>query len=117
MNKTDFQKPVYVDEFTEHSSYNYTIFTTKVFLLLFTSAKMEYIIMETNSYASRCMGEEKYEKWERISSDDMNAYFGIMIIMGLTRLLALSDYWHRDPLFHCSIIANFMTRDRSYEIN
>uniref|UniRef100_A0A1X7U0S3 PiggyBac transposable element-derived protein domain-containing protein n=1 Tax=Amphimedon queenslandica TaxID=400682 RepID=A0A1X7U0S3_AMPQE len=35
-----------------------------------------------------------------------------MIIMGLTRLPALSDYWSRDPLFHCSIIADCMSRHR-----
>uniref|UniRef100_A0A1X7U749 PiggyBac transposable element-derived protein domain-containing protein n=1 Tax=Amphimedon queenslandica TaxID=400682 RepID=A0A1X7U749_AMPQE len=47
----------------------------------------------------------------------MNAYFRIMIFMGLTRLPALSDYWRRDPLFHCSIIANCLSRDRFHEIH
>uniref|UniRef100_A0A1X7SXJ5 PiggyBac transposable element-derived protein domain-containing protein n=1 Tax=Amphimedon queenslandica TaxID=400682 RepID=A0A1X7SXJ5_AMPQE len=46
----------------------------------------------------------------------MNAYFGVMIIMGLMRLPALSNYWRRDPLFHCSIIADCMSRDRFYEV-
>ncbi|XP_011407636.1 PREDICTED: piggyBac transposable element-derived protein 4-like [Amphimedon queenslandica] len=63
------------------------------------------------------MGDKKFQKWKKISTEDMNAYFGIMIFLGLTRLPALSDYWHRDPLFHCSIIANGMSRDRFYEIH
>ena len=63
------------------------------------------------------MGDEKYQNWEQISVEDMNAYFGIMIIMGLMKLPALSDYWRRDPLFHCSIIADCMSRNRFFEIH
>ena len=60
---------------------------------------MDFIVTETNHYASFCMGDDKYQKMEKISLDDMHAYFGIMIIMGLTKLPALGDYWRRDPLF------------------
>ena len=78
---------------------------------------MDFIVTEANRYASFCMGDDKYQKWEKISLDDMHAYFGIMIIMGLTKLPALGDYWRRDPLFHCSIIADCMSRDRFFEIH
>ena len=78
---------------------------------------MDFIVAETNCYARCCMGDERYQKWERVSAEDLNAYFGIMMIMGLTKFPALSDYWRKDPLFHCSIIADCMSRDRFFEIH
>ena len=63
------------------------------------------------------MGESKYEKWERVTSDNILAYFGIMVIMGLVDRPSLHDYWKRDPLFYCPPIAERMARDRFLEIH
>ena len=54
---------------------------------------------------NECMGEERFAKWEKVCGNDIYAYFGIMIIMGLVKLSTLHDYWARNPLFHCSVIA------------
>ena len=62
------------------------------------------------------MGEERYRKWD-ITTEDLIAYFGIMIVMGMVRLPALADYWKRDPLFQCTIISESMARDRFFEIH
>ena len=78
---------------------------------------MEYIVTESNNYAKYCMGEEKFLQWDAFTAEDLVAYFGIMIIMGMVRLPSLSDYWRRDPLFHNSIISDSMTRDRFFEIH
>ena len=112
-------EPVYVDEFTQAVGSAVTVPSSalKVFQLFFTSDIKDFIVAETIRYASCCMGDERYEKWERVSAEDLNAYFGIMMIMGLTKLPALSDYWHEDPLIHCSIIADCMSRDHFFEIH
>ena len=109
-------EPVYVNEFTEPVGPAVTVPSSalKVFQLFFTSDIMDFIVAETNRYARCCMGDERYQKWERVSAEDLNAYFGIMMIMGLTKLPALSDYWRKDPLVHCSIIADCMYRDRFF---
>ena len=113
---TDLLEPVYVNEFTE-PAVTVPSSPLKVFQQFFTSALMHYIVTETNWNASFCMGDEKYQKLKKITVEDMNAYFGVMITMGLIKLPALSDYWRRDPLFHCSIIADCMTRDRFFDIH
>ena len=63
------------------------------------------------------MGDERYSKWDVITSEDLIAYFGIMLVMGMVRLPALTDYWKRDPLFQCTIISSSMARDRFFEIH
>ena len=55
-------------------------------------------------HAGYSFGDEKYHNWEKNSVEDMNAYFEIMIIMGLMKLPALSDCWRREPLFHCIVL-------------
>ena len=88
-----------------------------VFQLIFTDTIVDHIVRETNRYACLIMGESKYEKWERVTSDDILAYFGIMVIMGLVDRPSLHDYWKRDPLFYCPPIAERMARDRFLEIH
>ena len=55
----------------------------QVFRLFFTPAILEYIVTETNRYARLDMGEERYRKWDIITTEDLIAYFGIMIVMGI----------------------------------
>ena len=35
------------------------------------------------------MGDERYNKWDVITSEDLIAYFGIMLVMSMVRLLHL----------------------------
>ena len=58
---------------------------------------------------------ERYRKWYIITTEDLIAYFG-MIVMGMLRLPALANYWKRDPLSQCTIISESMARDRFFEI-
>ena len=89
----------------------------QVFRLFFTSTILQLIITETNRYALLCLGQEKYQMCEQVNEEDILAYFGIMIVMGLIKLPAIADYWRTDPLFHCSIISESMTRDRFFHIH
>ena len=88
-----------------------------VFELIFVRDFINHIVVETNRYARTVMGEDRYRKWDKVEADDMYAYFGIMIMMGLVELPSLHDYWQRDPLFHCPAIAKRMARDRFLEIH
>ena len=112
-------QPVYVREFTEETGPAVPVPSSplQVFRLFFTPAILEYIVTETNRYARLEMGEERYRKWDIITTEDLIAYFGIMIVMGMVRLPALADYWKRDPLFQCTIVSESMARDRFFEIH
>lgn len=112
-------EPVYVNDFLEPVGPAVTVPSSplQVFRLFFTSTIIQMILVETNRYALLRLGEEKFRQWDDITEEDLLAYFGIMIVMGLVKLPSLADYWQRDSLFHCSIIANSMSRDRFFDIH
>ena len=56
------------------------------FFLFFTRALLEYIVLQSNKYAFECMGGEKYEKWEKITIDELTAFMGFMLFIGIVRL-------------------------------
>ena len=70
--------------------------------------------MKTNWYARLEMGEKRYRKWDIITTEDLIAYFSILIVMGMVPIPALADYWKRDPLFICTIISESMAHDRFF---
>ncbi len=57
------------------------------------------------------MSDESYEKWDPISIDDMEAYFGFNILMGINSLPSLEDYWKKDPVCHYAPVADRISRD------
>ena len=75
------------------------------------------IVEQSNLYAMEVMSDEKYEKWDPISIEDMEAYFGFNILMGINSLPSLEDYWKKDPLFHYAPVADRISRDRYTEIS
>ena len=87
-----------------------------VFGLFFTEEICAYIVEQTNMYAQEVLGE-KYNEWEKVNIQELKAYFGFMILMGLVSLPAMDDYWRRDPLLHYSPIADRISRDRFRDIH
>ena len=88
-----------------------------VFSLFFTPTLMKHIVDQSNLYASECMGEEKFANWMKITVDELRAYMGFMILMGLVKLPSIRDYWKKDELYHYSPIASRISRDRFYELH
>ena len=56
----------------------------EVFDLMFTPSLMDKIVEQSNLYAKQVMGEEKYATWEKISQEELKAYLGFCILMGIT---------------------------------
>ena len=107
-----------VDPFTAPTGPTLTLPTCPIttFLLFFTESLFELIAVETNRYAQTCMGEEEYTKWTNVTIDELKAYIGFKILMGIIRLPSLYDYWKKDPYYHYGPIANRISRDRFMEI-
>ena len=63
------------------------------------------------------MGEVNYLLWNKITVEELKAFLGFCILMGINSLPALKDYWKRDPAFHYAPIADRITRDRFLEIS
>ena len=61
------------------------------------------------------MGDD-YEKWQLVTVEELQAFMGFMIQMGLVRLPALSDYWSKNSTYHYLPIASRINRTRFFEI-
>ena len=90
---------------------------SEVFDLMFTPSFMDMIVEQSNLYARQVMGEEKYAAWKKITREELRAYLGFCILMGIAHLPALDDYWSTDPTLHYSPIADRISRDRFQEIS
>ena len=77
---------------------------TEMFLAFLTPELIDHIVLETNQYACRCLrsshtGHGPVLQWET-DRDEMKAYFGFSILMGMNKLPDLYDYWSSDEALH-----------------
>ena len=77
---------------------------------------MEDIVHQTNLYAQQTMEESQYEKWVDVTVEELKAYLGFCILMGIVKLPSIDDYWKKDPFLHYDPIASRITRDRFRDI-
>ena len=89
----------------------------EIFFLFFTPTLLELIVEQTNKYAAECMGLEKFEKWDKVTVDELCAYMGFMLLMGIVHLPSLYDYWKNDEVYHYSPIADKISRNRFHELH
>ena len=90
---------------------------SECFRLFYTSDLVRMIVEQSNLYAQEVMSDERYEKWDQISIEDLEAYFGFNILMGINSLPSLEDYWKKDPVYHYAPVADCISRDRFSEIS
>ena len=83
-----------------------------IFKLLFTTTLIDLIVDQTNLYACQVMDASQYDKWSKVTADEIWVYFGFMILIGINHLPAIADCWKLDPTYRYSPIANKITRDR-----
>ena len=88
-----------------------------VFQLFFDESLQSDIVQESNKYARQVMGEEAYLKWSPITVEELRAFFGFSILMGINHLPAIDEYWRRDPHLHYAPIADRISRQRFRDIS
>jgi hypothetical protein len=71
---------------------------------MFTPSLMDNIVEQTNC-------------WEEVTTEELKAYLGFCVLMGINRLTALDDYWSSDRTLATPPIADKITRDRFREIS
>ena len=89
----------------------------EVLELFFSADLMEKIVEESNRYANQVMGDEKFNKWTKVTVEELDAFLGFHILMDIIHLPAVDDYWRGDPLLHYAPIADRITRDRFRELS
>ena len=112
-------KPISVTPFTETAGPKVPMPSSPlgIFSLFFTLDLMTYIVDQSNQFALECMGEERFGTWTKITVEELQAYMGFMILMGLVKLPSIYDYWKRDEIYHYSPIASRISRDRFFELH
>jgi len=58
------------------------------------------------------MGVETFAKWTQVTVEELQAYMGFMILIGIVHLPSIYDYWKKDKIYHYSPVASRISRDR-----
>ena len=88
------------------------------FNLTFGDEMVDLIVRETNGYAQQKLANNaRLEKWQDTTREEVKAYFGICLIMGINSLPRLAMYWSSDPFIGNTGIQNVMTKNRFEELS
>ena len=92
----------------------------EMFSKFFAPELIDLIVQETNRYAALCLSSaantgRPVRLWE-MNAEELKAYLGFSILMGLNRLPDLYDYWSLDECYHYYPIASRISRKRFLEI-
>ena len=68
------------------------------------------IVEETNRYAEQCL-RQRNKQWST-TAEEVRAYFGFLILMGINRLPEIRDYWSTDKSLRYAPIADRISRNR-----
>ena len=70
------------------------------FNLIFSDELIDLIVRETNRYARQKLAgnNTRLAKWHDVTRQELKAYFGICLVMGINNLPRLAMYWSQIPL-------------------
>ena len=88
-----------------------------IFHLLFTTSLLEVITQQTNLYAKQILSDSAFRKFNPITTNELKAYIGFMILMVINNLPSLYDYWKKDPVYNYAAVASKISRDHFKEIS
>lgn len=78
------------------------------FRCFFSDDIISLLLEQTNLYAA----QNKQKNWVDVSAEEMQAFFGMLVLMGVHPLPNIDLYWSTDPLFCVREIADVMTSKR-----
>ncbi len=79
-----------------------------IFRTLFSHDMLDHIVEETNKYAI----QQQSKNWEPTTKAEIEAFIGIIILMGIHKLPSTDHYWSSDPILRVEAIAETMTVKR-----
>ena len=89
------------------------------FDLFFTETVWEMLVAKTNRYQvqEKIKKPEKYKgEWHEVTKPEMQAFVGILIIMGIARLPSFAQYWRQNVFTHICGITSVFSRERFTQI-
>ena len=90
------------------------------FKLYFTNRIVDHMVTKTNRYAEQFLDKERdnlrphsvMRQWVPTSHNEMCAFLGLMMLMGIIYKPRIGMYWSNDELYSTPIFKSIMTRDR-----
>ena len=119
---TEIASPVTVQAFTKSVGPTFPVSSdaTEVFLTLFTPELLELLVQQTNDFAALCLaashsGEGAPPTWTT-TVEEMKAFIGFSVLMGIVKLPDLYDYWSSSEVLHSFPVAARIPRKRYLEL-
>ncbi len=88
----------------------------EMFMLFFTTAVWDLIVMETNRYACQSLHDspEKAAKWARnpVDEAEIKAFVALLLAMGISRFPQYHMYWSTMDMLRNSFYSSIMSRNR-----
>ena len=81
--------------------------------LLWPNTLCELIAQETNRYA---IVDRKFKNWSDVTAEELWAFLGIIVIMGIHRLPEIDNYWSSDRFLGVEPVQKCMSRNRFWSI-
>ena len=89
------------------------------FKLYFTNRIVDHMVTETNRYAEQFLDKERDNlrphsvmcQWVPTLRNEMCAFLGLMMLMGIIYKPRIGMYWSNDELYSTPIFKSIMTRD------
>ena len=81
-------------------------------MMSITRAAIDLTVVETNRHAAQCSGKNSW----KTCTEEVLAYFGFCIVIGINKLLYIYDYWSTDPCLNYAPIASRISQKRFMEI-
>ncbi len=87
------------------------------FCMFFTRAMFTAVAEQTNLYNTQVnLKKTSPMKWIRTSAEEMMAFIGVVIAMGIANLPELDDYWQTKGIFHMPWFSAIFSRNRFKQI-
>ena len=72
-----------------------------IFELFFCNELLEDVVNTSNRYSRETIKtQQQYEKWTKLTPEEMKAFFGFHLLMSINRLPSFDDYWSKNPNMH-----------------
>lgn len=88
--------PCIKKEATTSTQYTHKTQPIQAFEKFVTDYIIEIIVQQTNTYAR----QKNSKNWSPVSSAEMKAYLGVLILMGLNPLPDTEMYWFSDTFYN-----------------
>ncbi|XP_046993874.1 piggyBac transposable element-derived protein 4-like [Schistocerca americana] len=72
---------------------------------LFDDLMIQHICFQTNLYCK----QKNSAQWRELTVQELKAFLGIIIVMGIHQLPEAASYWSSDPYLNVNAVSNIMT--------